>query len=217
MITTFNPADKHASVTLSNGNLTALGADNFNNYAVRSTTSKNWGLLYCEITVTVGSNGSGPHLGIATSDELLSVYPGYSSLSRGYFPGFGWSYGKLYPNNTDYGPTGANGDVVMLAMNLNAQKMWCGKNGSWPVGQAGSGGDPAAGTSPAFSTLPAGPLFVMASVRGSTVTANFGASAFAYTPPAGFQPWDSDEGNPLREVKARHIAQHVSLHNRYWL
>lgn len=212
--TTWNSADKNASVTLSDSDLTAESA--VGSYVcVRSIRSKTWGKLYCEFLAVDGANGVGPEIGVATSGASLSNYVGSSSLSWGFFFGMGDTTAKKQHNGggTAHGyGYGADGDRLMLALDFNAGKIWFGKNGAWQ-----ESGDPAAGTGEAFSNVALVPLFIIASVRTSKVTANFGATAFTYTPPTGFQSWDSDEGDPLREVEARRIVQRVSLHNRYWL
>lgn len=214
MATTWNPSDKDANVTLTGGNLTAE-AVNSNYYGVRSTTSKTWGLLYAEFLVVSGTNNAGPEIGIATASASLTNYIGSSSLAWGYFFGMGDTTSKKQYNGsiTAYGNGfGAVNDLLMLAVDLNQNKIWAGKNGAWQ-----SSGDPAAGTGEAFSNILLRPLFLITTVRGAKITANFGGSAFTYTPPTGFQSWDSEEGNPLREIEARHVSKHVLLHNRYQL
>lgn len=214
MATTWNPSDKDANVTLTNGDLTAE-AVNSGYYGVRSTTSKTWGLLYAEFLVVSGTNNAGPEIGIATASASLTNYIGSSSLSWGYFFGMGDTTAKKQYNGsiTSYGSGfGAANDILMLAVDLSQNKIWAGKNGAWQ-----SSGDPAAGTGEAFSSILLRPLFLITTVRGAKITANFGGSAFTYTPPTGFQSWDSEEGNPLREIEARHVSQHVLLHNRYQL
>jgi hypothetical protein len=72
------------------------------------------------------------------------------------------------------------GDVWQFAIDLDGGKMWTGKNGTWE-------GDPVAGTGELFSDT-FGDVFPMISeVTAAAFTANFGATAFAYGPPAGFR------------------------------
>jgi hypothetical protein len=214
MATTWNPSDKDANITLSNGDLTAAATVHADT-CVRSTVSKNWGKLYLEFVASAVGNMEGPIVGFGTSQASLTNYVGSDNKAWGYFIGVGDTAAYRYYNGSSvrfgFG-NGAAGNTIMLAIDFNLGMIWAGHQGTWQLS-----GDPAAGTNPIFSGVALAPLFVMADVRFSTLVANFGASSFTYTPPSGFQSWDSDEGNPLREVEARRIAQRVSLHNRYWL
>lgn len=214
MATTWNPSDKNANVTLSESDLTAESAT-ASAVCVRSTLSKSWGKLYCEFLVVTGTNGAGPEIGVATSEASLSNYVGSSSLSWGFFFGMGDTTAKKQYNGNiaTYGSGfGANGDRLMLAVDLNVGKIWFGKNNAWQ-----NSGDPAAGTGEAFSSIALIPLFIIANARSSKITANFGATAFTYTLPTGFQSWDSEEGIPLAEVSKRSVTAKAMLHNRYFL
>jgi hypothetical protein len=78
----------------------------------------------------------------------------------------------------------ANGDIVQVAYDCNAGKIWFGKNGTW----LGSG-DPANGLNAVFSNL-SGVLRPGATNRltsGGVIEVNYGARPFAYTAPSGFK------------------------------
>ena len=95
--------------------------------------------------------------------------------------------GNLRQGNTAYGATYTSGDVIGVALDLDTHKVWFSKNGVWQAS-----GDPAAGTNPAYATMPPnlGLCYPFVCLEGSNstpqVTANFGASAFIYSAPAGF-------------------------------
>jgi hypothetical protein len=73
------------------------------------------------------------------------------------------------------------GDIMQVAVDIDAGKIWFGKNGAW-----WAGGDPAAGTGAHYTGV-SGSLFPMASSAYLSLgIVNFGASAFAYTVPSGF-------------------------------
>ena len=81
----------------------------------------------------------------------------------------------------------ANNDVMMIAVDLNALKIWIGKNGTWS-----ESGVPSTGTNAQFTNLTSGSTWY-AFVRGgggtgatTTVNVNFGQQPFSYTPPTGF-------------------------------
>lgn len=69
---TWNPADKAALVTLSNGNLTAESSTT-NWRSARSTISKTSGKWYWEITMTTGTEF---YVGVARSTATLENYIG---------------------------------------------------------------------------------------------------------------------------------------------
>jgi hypothetical protein len=86
-------------------------------------------------------------------------------------------------------PAAANFDIMMLAVDVDAGKIWFGVNGTWGE-WAGTGvGDPANGVNPVYTNLNADlETYVPAlSVNGHTMSmANFGQRTFAHTPPTGF-------------------------------
>lgn len=143
---------------------------------VRSNFYKTSGKWYWEITI---NSGTTHFVGIGTGDAGLNEFVGSDE--------FGYSYhsldGKAYSNAASlvYGDTYIAGDVIGVALDLDDNKIWFSKNGVWQ-----NSGDPAAGTAQAFS-LPDDAFYAMWSgYDASEVTANFGATAFAYTAPSGF-------------------------------
>lgn len=164
---TWNASDKGSAVTLSNGNLTASFAVS-SNILVRANISKTVGKFYWE--VTVGLNF--PIIGIAKSTAGLTNLLGHDANGWGYY-GFN---GNMVNNNVSsaYGSSYTAGDIIGVALDLDNGLLNFAKNGVWQ-GQA-------------FSGL-SGTLFPAASGstgEADTVTVNFGATAFTYTPPSGY-------------------------------
>lgn len=90
-------------------------------------------------------------------------------------------------------------EVVMVALDLDAGKLWFGRNGAWF-----DGGDPRAGSNPAFANV-AGPVFfAMSSLHGFEGSALLAprstAGALAYAPPPGFQLLDAAEQAAQRDL-----------------
>jgi len=174
-IWTWNPSDKSAGVTLSNGNLTATRAGSGWG-AARGVSSFLSGKWYWEITVTAGNIND--ILGIGTSSAALT-YPGNDVNGWGFGNG-----GYKYHNNSaaGYGLSYTNGDIIGAAFDTVAGKIWWSKNGAWL-----SGGDPAAGTGEAYSGI-TGTLYPMAGLytNGNAVEAIFRETFLTYTPPTGF-------------------------------
>jgi len=78
--------------------------------------------------------------------------------------------------------TSVAGDIFMVAYDVDASKVWFGRNGTW----YGSG-DPAAGTNAAFTNL-TGTLGVVVSSISTTsaIAVNCGQRPFSYTPTTAF-------------------------------
>lgn len=93
---TLNPADKHADITLSNGNLTA-GSSNASLFrGVRSTpgitgTTK----IYFETLHLTGNPNNGLQLALADSTASLATFAGADTHSAGY-----GSSGSTFYNNS---------------------------------------------------------------------------------------------------------------------
>jgi len=166
---TWNPLDKNASITLSDGNL-KLAVGNVDS-SVRSTFAASSGKWYWEITIT-SSSGHGT-VGVTNSLHSLSSTPGNSTVGVGYRCSDG---GKLI-NGTytaSYGASYTTGDVIGVALNMEDGEVTFYKNNA-------SQGVAATGLS--------GTLFAAAgneNVSSLTWTANFGQTAFTYTPPTDF-------------------------------
>lgn len=178
--TTWNPADKSASCTLSGGNLTAVFSSTGGYDMVRSVFGASSGKWYWEITANAALSDNRLGFGVVKATESLTSYLGSGP------GGYGYIYaGNLYNNASVIGtaPSFVGGAVVGVALDLDAGKLWFLCNGTW------ISGDPAAGTSPSFSGL-AGTFFAAvddgSSGGVSNSTANFGATAFVYGVPAGF-------------------------------
>lgn len=171
-VVTFNPADKDASITLSNGNLTATGTTS-GFKSVRGTIGKTAGKWFWEVKLVAGSSTI---IGFGGSAVALNTFPGGDAST-------GDSYG-YYTNGNRYvkgGITAGNAyttnDVIGVAIDLTGKTGEFFKNG---VSQGQFAFD--------VTMDNAGTIYPMVATNanGVVVTANFGATAFAYSIPAGF-------------------------------
>lgn len=171
--TTWNPADKGSGVDLSGGNLVA--ASGYYTSSVRSVDGVSAGKWYWEVTITGGANYVMAGIGTSSAPVehgWMSVYPGVDANGWSYygFDGTKFHDGAASP----CGPALVNGDVLGFALDMTAGTLTIYVNGvSYGVAYSGI----------------AGTIYAMMGSGASascTVTANFGASAFAYTPPVGF-------------------------------
>ena len=149
----------------------------------RSTISKSSGKWYWEIYVDSGVGNVELFVGAATSAHSLGVILGSPTSN------IGWSY---YSSNgrkrnqgtaTSYGSTWVAGDTASVALDMNNGKIWCAKNGTWQAS-----GNPSTGANPMYSNLSGLTVFAAFTTYETTTvfTANFGASAFSYSVPSGF-------------------------------
>lgn len=165
---TMNPLAGDPLATLTNGNLTVLGGDNNGNsrYGSIGVISGKW---YFEFTYTKSGTG-GALIGVTSNIQQTTALTGV----RAYY-----SNGNKYSDATAsaYGATFTQGDVVGVALDMDAGTLLFYKNGV-SLGQAFSG------LSGQYF-----PLGRASTVSGSEAISdlNFGQRPFAYTPPAGFK------------------------------
>ena len=172
---TWNPSDKDAGITLSGGNLIATKAGGW--AGVRATIGKSAGKWYWEVKCTGADTGNAENLmGIGRADATLY---GPGTDTKGWVREGGGK--KRYNNSSSaYSDAMSSGDVIGFALNLDTGKIWTSRNGTWT-------GDPVAGTGEMFAAS-FGTVFPhIGSSKALEFTANFGASAFAYSVPSGFE------------------------------
>jgi hypothetical protein len=180
---TWNPLKLSAGYTLANGNLDVSG--NGANLGAVGTVGVSSGKWYWEIVVTSGANDDMAALAL-TSNTSASAddYAGSTATN-----GWGWrqdgsvlkNAANITINNipADY----TDNDVLQIAIDADAGKVWLGKNGTWTAS-----GNPAAGTTQTITYAASeAPYFpVTRPYEGSSV-ANFGQRPFAYAAPSGFK------------------------------
>jgi len=157
---TWNPADKDASITLSGGNLTAVGSSTG---SVRGTLGKATGKWYWEaLCNSAGTMG----VGVVQLADSLATLPGYTANGWGYF------YSGQEINNSlllNLASTYTSGDVIGVALDAGASTVKWYKNNVLQDTQ----------------TLSAGTYYPICGWNAN-YTANFGASAMIYSPPSGY-------------------------------
>lgn len=180
---TWNPLDKSANITLSNSDMTAT-ASNTAWKSVRATLGKSTGKWYFEVRIDVAAANYNI-IGVGQLGASTATYCGGNTVSWGYN---GYNGNKFYNTaSTAYGNTFTAGDIVGVAVDISAGKIWWAKNNSWQAS-----GDPAAGTGEAYSGL-SGTLYPMFSPYTNTNagTARFVTGDMSYSPPSGFTAWQT--------------------------
>lgn len=183
---TWNETDRgDTGLVISNGGL-GFTISNAVGGKCRATQAAKTGKWYWEITM--------PASGTVNASPIFGIAPVYTRADQAATNdgGYGWenqATPRLWANGSSTGNLGTtltNSDVLNIAVDFDAGKIWYGKNGTW----FGSG-DPAAGTN-ASQTITTGvtyaPMFGRHSSNLNTEAfANFGQRPFAYTPPTGFK------------------------------
>ena len=178
---TWNPSDKDADVTLSNGNLTAHNAAGG---TVRATIGVSSGKWYWEVNIDDASGGV--LLGVANGTAALGDFVGSDANGWGYYSldghkfnnGADAAYGATYTTNAVIGVKldMDSGTIEFLKNNISQGTAYTGLTGTlYPAW------GPAGGSSP---TAPNG-------------TANFGATAFVYSVPSGYNAGVYDPSQTL--------------------
>lgn len=173
MAVTWNPLDKGSGVTLSNGNLTAQTLTGYTNGNVRANTAITSGKKYWEIH---WDSGSAPAIGIANASASLTTWDG-GTYSRMYYSG-----GQAVPGFATYGTPLVVGDTIGVLLDMDAGTIAFSRNGT-VYGTMFSDVKSALGNT----------IYPYQSNGGSIdckMTANFGATAFAYPIPNGYMALD---------------------------
>lgn len=161
--TTWNPADKGSGVTLSDGNLKSSYAAANSTSNVRAAAGVSAGKWYWEIKFVQTTPGQ--------NDVWIGAWPKSRSITTN-------AYGTTGALST-YQQAATN-DVYGIAFDADSGSIGFYKNGTFLQTKTGlviSGGDPWAPF--------AGDAY--GGGTGGALLANFGASAFAYAAPAGYQ------------------------------
>jgi hypothetical protein len=174
------------NVTLSNGNRTATHSNTSTNSGARPTSSKTAGKFYFEITYNTAPSVGDPVGILQTSATYTNLVTNGSNCCSVF------GSGEVYSLNTSQSiqfPGGFTaGNVLSVAVDFGAGKLWFRKNGG--IWNNNGSADPATNVSGTPFAAPGGgytpAVGFTTGGSGNNVTANFGASAFAYAVPAGF-------------------------------
>ena len=207
---TLSFTDKYSTQALQEGNLKGIGTSSYwySAFATFPMTSGKWYAESLEVNHT-GANGF--PIAVHRINDLTAVNWGYyiGYTTSGYGLGYGlYSGNGVYTNGTQtvtsFGD-GATGDIYQLAIDIDNNKLWVGKNNTWHTPSGGSAGDPANGTDPTYDITAGEYVYGMSPPVSENYTANFGQDSsfagektaqnnadgndqgdFYYAPPSGF-------------------------------
>jgi len=194
---TLNPLA--SALTLSDGNLKATQAANATHKKAYGTFGMKTGAWYWEVTKhtdqSQGGGGTYQSLGLGVTNVANMVLTGFPTDDNHFT--YLHEAALYYDDGTNPTSTPAvdvpGGDehsagVWMFAFDFDNGKGWVGKDGTW-FKPGGTGGNPATGADPIFTNFESGATFcpMIHIYPACSVTANFGATGFAHTPPTGFK------------------------------
>ena len=175
------------ALTISDGNLRSSAGGSTHAIEAVGTIAATTGKYYAEFTLNAASQFSGqyPAIGIIGIDLNIT---GGDNINSSTFFGFQPNGNKLNgSSSSSYGDTYGNGDIIGIALDLDNQKIYFSKNGTYQAS-----GDPAAGSNAAFTNLVAGTEYrFCVSHAGSSATdvsMNAGQLPFNTAAPTGFSP-----------------------------
>jgi hypothetical protein len=187
---TINPLQLIANVTVSNGNLYLQSNNNGDQFAsAPSTVAARTGKWYAEFTASAVAGTPNYVFGVVRASWSPIILDGGGYYGRFYYTSEGYAYlsvnGGFYTNNS-FGSTGAtyaSGDIIGVAMDLDAGSISFYKNGTLQ-------GTPFTSIPLGFDYVFAGGAFTFSYPTPTNIAAffaNFGQRPFAYTAPSGFK------------------------------
>ncbi len=180
--TTWNPEDKDASYTLSEGNEAATKSGDAWK-SLRATAPKDSGKIYFEVVLVIPSGQA--FVGIALSTMGLGSYVGADAGGWGYYD-TGNKYYNGVATGVDIGFV--TGDIVQVAVDLDTGKVWFGRNNTWV-----DGGNPGEGTGESYQNdlIYENDIYIAGSsyYGGSILRLRACNRDQIYTPPTGFTAW----------------------------
>jgi hypothetical protein len=175
---TGNPLSPYANRTISNGNLTTTSTTTHWT-SVFSTIGVSTGKWYIELKATAGSYHSFGIVNDFPTSENGSIgdFTSIATQQIGYYSYYGNK--KVNETTSSYGASWTNGDIISMALDLDNNKLYFAKNGTWQNSGVPTSGSTGTG---AISVNSGYTYFIGTSVYNSSATTfNFGNGYFGTT------------------------------------
>lgn len=192
---------KSSDITLSNGNVDAISAGGSGFNTVIANIGRISGKYYFEVKVVAydGSNANYFAIGVVAGiPTAFNNYPGNSALG---VPGASKQGGTQTNLRSDMTAgtnallTVALNEVIGVAVDLDAGKIWLAQNGSFALADGvntDNGADPTNGVNPWTTFTPGTRIYPAVALYQNNATNKLrilGAGTLAYSPPSGFSSW----------------------------
>lgn len=186
--TTFDSTKAGTGIGLSPDKLTATYTGSSATNAVWANVSHSTGKFYFELNTNIGSSNA-REVGIGNGSAGTTGYQvGINDANS-----IGWGgAGTVFSNNVTIANISTYGgsNPIAIAVDLGGALIWFKDSVSGNYNNSGAA-NPATGVGGIALTITGAPFFPMVSLfaSGDVITANFGATAYTFTPPAGFGNW----------------------------
>jgi hypothetical protein len=172
-------AQASAASTVSDGNLTSVGSSGTYASLIAAIFPLTSGKWYWECTQ---SGAQQCRIGVV-ANSWVSTATGITLGGQANEWAYRGNNGQKVNAGTSsaYGSSYTAGDIIGVAVDVDAGKIWFAKNGTWQ-----NSGDPAAGTGEAFNNLFGTIVPAIEGYNGSGFVLNAGQFAFSYSAPTGF-------------------------------
>jgi len=175
----------HGGITVSNGGLD-MGGNTQDKHVRASWALPESGKYYWEVTATTVTSPHYQGVGIAHITASMTS----AAFATDGFKMYAATGEKYHDADSGTGfDTFDDGDVISIAVDMDAGKIWAAKNGTWQAS-----GNPATGANPmydnflAYSTIKQWHPSWHSFKNGNVASFNFGQRAFTHTVPTGYGP-----------------------------
>jgi len=186
---------RNFATKISEDRLTAVNRMSFHTFPWLSTLGKTSGKHYAEMSIAALGLSYGSFIGLTQDNGWLDELEDAGSTADiggscySVANSFVYAHTGEKGNNaalTAFGDAWTDGDIIGLAVDVSAGKVWFSRNGTWQ-----GSGDPMAGTNPTFTFEPGTDPwhFFLGIANDSQMTARLQAVDFSYSPPVGFSAW----------------------------
>ena len=217
--------DSGSGVVLSNGNLDAAHGSSDAWASTGSTIAAKSGKYYAEFTVA-GSSQSNLMIGVNETFGVGTSYMSTVAMGDGFcIQGDTTIRSRTFTTAANTLAQGAwsAGDVISIAIDLDAGKAWTAKNGSWDFSTVSGNAFDSSNPTATWTDLTKYYLFAVSNYSNDNVTsANFGQRSWKYSAPTGFSPLATsflpeptikrpNEAFDVKTFSANNASQPISL------
>ena len=203
---TWNPLSPPVQTTLSQGNLFSTATGSSTN-VITTFPTPTTGKWYAEITMNFTQNINWPIvMGVTNGiggNTYLNLYTDWSARA------INKSVNGVTSSVTPSGAFPANGDILKIAYDADAGKLWLGLNSTWYGASGSLTGTPENGGDPTLSGVAGKEMYPNHNSAGGPAQnayLNCGQRPFTYTPPTGFKSINTTNfPNPVIKRPSEHF------------
>ena len=183
--TTWNPSAAGTYISLLTSNTVASSTTTSTFTSVRGTSGKSSGKYYFEVVADTAPDSNDVIVGIQTAETAGGSGMDNFNPTSTYVHRYDGGFASGIFTSLGYGGYGSltAGDVIQVAVDATAGKVWIGRNNTFWTG------DPAAGTGGAATWTPGPVIYPAVAIYNTAARLRLVPSSTTYTPPSGFTVW----------------------------